>query len=156
MTSNEIDKVCEEKGYFFLTTHANDPLPAAVGDKVLEIVIRDNVVDRARKSGALLHEGLRKLKDRYGCIGDVRGRGLMAGVEIVLDRESKPPALELAKRIGDRAYEYGVWANLSSHPSFGGVFRIAPPITSTEAHIEEGLAMLEKAFAETDGSLPLY
>ena len=156
VTSNEIDKVCEERNFFFITTHANDPLPAAVGDKVLEIVIRDNVVDRARKSGALLHEGLRKLKDRYGCIGDVRGRGLMAGVEIVMDRESKTPALELAKRVGDKAYEYGVWANLSSHPSFGGVFRIAPPITSTEAHIEEGLAMLEKAFAETDGSLPLY
>ncbi|KAF5683805.1 pyridoxal phosphate-dependent transferase major region subdomain-containing protein [Fusarium circinatum] len=156
VTSSEIDRVCAEKGYFFVTTHANDPLPAAVGDKVLEIVAKDNVVDKARISGSLLHDGLRKLKERYGCIGDVRGRGLMAGVEIVTDRESKTPALELAKRIGDRAYQLGVWANLSSHPSFGGIFRIAPLITTSETQITEGLAMLEKAFATTKGTLPLY
>ena len=55
--------------------------------------------------GSILHSGLLKLQERYGCIGDVRGRGLMAGVEIVVDRESKTPALALAKQIGDEAYK---------------------------------------------------
>ena len=55
--------------------------------------------------GSILHSGLLKLQERYGCIGDVRGRGLMAGVEIVADRESKTPALALAKQIGDEAYK---------------------------------------------------
>ncbi|KAI5464805.1 aminotransferase, class III [Mariannaea sp. PMI_226] len=156
VTSADVERVCIEREYCFYTTHVNDPLPAAVGDKVLEIVERDGLVNRARECGEVLHGGLRKLQTRYGCIGDVRGRGLMAGVEIVSNRTSKKPALDLAKRIGDCAYELGVWANLSIHPSFGGVFRIAPPITITKAQLEEGLAILEQAFKNTEGTMPLY
>jgi 4-aminobutyrate aminotransferase-like enzyme len=156
VTSDDINRVCKERDFSFYTTHINGPLPAAVGDKVLEIVLRDGLVEQSRKSGTVLHAGLRRLQSRYGCIGDVRGRGLMAGVEIVSDRETKAPALKLAKAIGDRAYDLGVWANLSSHPSFGGTFRISPPITVTEAQLEEGLTILEKAFAEAEGSMPLY
>jgi 4-aminobutyrate aminotransferase-like enzyme len=79
----------------------------------------------------------------------------MAGVEIVEDRETKTPALALAKAIGDRAYELGLWANLSSHPSFGGVFRIAPPITITEEQLLSGLGIMEEAFAMTPGTMPM-
>lgn len=156
VTSQKIESVCVERDYCFYTTHVNDPLPAAVGDKVLEIVFRDDLVTKARTSGEVLHKGLRELQSRYGCIGDVRGRGLMAGIEIVSDRKTKKPALELGKAIGDRAYELGVWANLSSHPSFGGAFRIAPPITITEEQLKAGLAILEQAFRETEGTMPLY
>ena len=156
VTSDEIGRVTRERGYFFYTTHVNDPLPAAVGDKVLEIFFRDDLVSHSRAMGHVLQAGLRRLYARYGCIGDVRGRGLMAGVEIVATRASKTPALALAGEIGDRAYELGLWANLSSHPSFGGTFRIAPPITVTVAQIEEGLDILDRAFAQTEGTMPLY
>ncbi|KAK3389862.1 2,2-dialkylglycine decarboxylase [Podospora didyma] len=154
--SEEIARGCEERDYCFYTTHVNDPLPAAVGDKVLEIVVRDNLVEHSRAMGELLHAGLRKIQSRYGCVGDVRGRGLMAGIEIVADRRTKEPALEVAKKIGDRAYGLGVWANLSTHPSFGGAFRIAPPITINPDELQTGLDMLEEAFATTEGTLPLY
>lgn len=156
VTSDDIGRVSAERGFFFYTTHVNDPLPAAVGDKVLEILFRDDLVAHSRAMGLVLHAGLRRLRARYGCVGDVRGRGLMAGVEVVADRASKTPALELARQVGDRAYELGLWANLSSHPSFGGTFRIAPPITVTAAQIEEGLDILDRAFAQTEGTLPLY
>lgn len=156
VTSAAIEKVCIERDYCFYTTHINDPLPAAVGDKVLEIVVRDNLVARSKELGEVLHAGLKKLESRYGCIGDIRGRGLMAGVEIVADRKTKIPDLDIAKKIGDRVYELGVWANLSSHPSFGGTFRIAPPITITREQLEFGLEVLEEAFASTPGSQPLY
>lgn len=156
VTSAEIEKVCVQRDYCFYTTHVNDPLPAAVGNKVLEIVVRDNLVNHSRAMGKLLHEGLRRLQSRYGCIGDVRGRGLMAGIEIVADRTTKEPARELAGSIADRAYDLGVWANLSSHGSFGGVFRIAPSITVTEEQIREGLELLEQAFASTPEAIPLY
>ena len=156
VASAEIERVCVERDYCFYTTHVNDPLPAAVGDKVLEIVIRDDLVAHSKTMGEILKAGLKKLESRYGCIGDIRGRGLMAGIEIVADRATKEPALDLARTIGDKAYELGVWANLSSHPSFGGTFRIAPPISVTQAQLEQGLVMLEKALAETSGTMPLY
>lgn len=154
--SEEIDKVCKEKDFLFYTTHINDPLPAAVGDKVLEIVIRDNLVENSRARGQQLHAGLHKLKERYGCIGDVRGRGLMAGVEIVSDRKSKGSDIELGRRLGDRMMELGLWAQLSSHKSFNGIFRIAPPIVITQEQVQEGLEILEEAFRSTEGSQPLY
>lgn len=156
VASDEIHRVSEEKKFFFYATHLNDPLVAAVGSKVLEIVDCDNLVQHAREVGKVLDRGLRTLMSRYGCIGQVRGRGLMADIEIVTDRDSKCPDSGLAKRVGDKAFEYGIWANLSSHPSFGGVFRIAPPITVTAEQIGQGLEILERAFAETEGSMPLY
>lgn len=156
VTSNEIERVCAERGFCFYTTHVNDPLPAAVGDKVLEIVLRDNLVENSRARGQQLKEGLLKLQQRYGCIGDVRGRGLMCGVEIVGDRETKSPAIDLARRIGETMYKLGLWANLSSHQSFGGVFRIAPPIVITEEEINEGLAIMEEALSSTNGTMPLH
>ena len=154
VTNAEIERVCAERDYCFYTTHVNDPLPAAVGDKVLEIVVRDGLVAHSRAMGRILHDKLNALKEKYGCIGDVRGRGLMAGIEIVENRETKTPALALGKAIGDRAYELGLWANLSSHPSFGGAFRIAPPITITEHELLSGLGILEEAFATTPGTMP--
>ncbi|KAJ5611261.1 hypothetical protein N7510_007980 [Penicillium lagena] len=155
VTNAEVDRVCSERDYCFYTTHVNDPLPAAVGDKVLEIVVRDNLVEHSRSMGKILHNGLNKLKDKYGCIGDVRGRGLMAGVEIVEDREFKTPAPDLGRAVADRAYELGLWANLSSHSSFGGVLRIAPPITITADLLLSGLELLEKAFETTPGTMAL-
>ncbi|EXJ86303.1 2,2-dialkylglycine decarboxylase (pyruvate) [Capronia epimyces CBS 606.96] len=156
VTSPEIDRVCTERGFMFITTHVNDPMPAAVGDKVLEIVQRDNLVENSRLMGLHLEAGLKKLQSRYGCVGDVRGRGLMMGMEIVADRDSKAPSPELAQKLADKIYELGLWANLSSHPVSGGSFRIAPPITTTRAQIDEGIEILERALAATKGSQPLY
>ena len=154
--SSEIERVCAERDFCFYTTHVNDPLPASVGDKVLEIVLRDNLVENSRSMGLHLHAGLVKLKGRYGCIGDVRGRGLMAGLEIVGDRETKEPAIDLARRVASKMYELGLWANLSSHSSFSGVFRIAPPIVITKEQLDQGLEIMERAFQLTDGTMPLY
>ncbi|KAF2876623.1 pyridoxal phosphate-dependent transferase [Massariosphaeria phaeospora] len=156
MTSEEIAQTAKEKGFHFYTTHMNDPLPAAVGDKVLEVVVRDGLVEQAREKGKFLQAGLRRLQDRYGCIGEVRGRGLMAGVEIVLDRATKKPGFDLGDRIAERMAELGLWLKLGMQASFAGVYRIAPPIITTQEQLQEGLDIMEQAFAETEGSMPLY
>ncbi|KAL2357707.1 dialkylglycine decarboxylase [Cryomyces antarcticus] len=156
VTSHEIERVCRERNFLFYTTHVSDPLPAAVGLKVLEIVQRDGLVARSRVAGARLHAGLRRLQSRYGCIGDVRGRGLMAGIEIVADRATKTPAPELGSRISDKMVELGLSANLATISSFTGVFRIAPPITITDEQLDMGLAVMEEAFNAVEGSQPLY
>ena len=157
VTSEEIERVCVERDYCFYTTHVNDPLPAAVGDKVLEIVVRDNLVQNSKILGAQLKAGLEKLKKQYACVGDIRGRGLMCGLEIVKDRrQSKALDIDLAGRLGDKMYELGLWANLSTHPSFGGIFRICPPIVITKAQLETGLDIMKKAFEATESTLPLF
>ncbi|EPS36718.1 hypothetical protein H072_9708 [Dactylellina haptotyla CBS 200.50] len=156
VVSDEVAEKTKKDGFMYYTTHLNDPLPAAVGDKVLEIVVRDGLVNQSRELGKVLQEGLKKLQSRYGCIGDVRGRGLMAGVEIVTDRVTKTPGFELGNKIGERMAELGVWAQLGTHQSFAGVFRIAPPITITEEELREGLEIMEQAFESTEGSMPLY
>ena len=156
VTSDHIANVSRENGYLFYTTHVNDPLPAAVGLKVLEIVVRDNLVVRARESGVKLQNALHKLKSRYGCIGDIRGRGLMAGIEIVADQKTKEPALDLGNRLSAKMMELGLMANLATMASFGGVFRIAPPINISDEDLEQGLKIMEEAFRMTEGSLPLY
>ena len=156
ITSHAIERTCRERGYLFYTTHVNDPLPAAVGLKVLEIVLRDNLVDRSRELGRDLHVGLRKLKSRYGCIGDVRGRGLMAGIEIVRDRNTKEPALELGQRLSRRLMDLGLSASLAAVSSFAGILRIAPPLITTEDQLKLGLDIFEEGFRTTPGTIPLF
>ncbi|KAK8164067.1 dialkylglycine decarboxylase [Phyllosticta citrichinensis] len=155
VTSNDIARTTREKGFLFYTTHVNDPLPTAVGLKVLEIVERDNLVAYSARLGGKFQAGLRTLQARYGCIGDVRGRGLMAGVEIVADRETKTGAPEVAAAVADRMGKKGLWAQLSTMASFGGVFRLAPPLTTTGEELEKGLRIMEEALRETPGTMPL-
>ncbi|KAH7068876.1 pyridoxal phosphate-dependent transferase [Paraphoma chrysanthemicola] len=156
LTSNRIARHAKENGFLFYTTHINDPLPAAVGDKVLEIVIRDDLCARSARLGVQLQAGLKRLQSRYGCIGDVRGRGLMAGCEIVSDRRTKAGAPEVGKAVSDKMVQMGLWAQLATMASFGGVFRIAPPITVTEEQIDFALEIMEEALRTTPGTMPLY
>jgi 4-aminobutyrate aminotransferase-like enzyme len=156
ITSDKIAAVIEERNFMFYTTHANDPLPASVGLKVLEIVLRDGLVERARTVGAQLHAGLHRLMERYGCIGDIRGRGLMAGVEIVSDRGTKAPAIDFGKKLSAKMMDLGLSATISARTTFSGCIRIAPPLTITDKELAEGLSIFEEALRTTQGSMPLY
>lgn len=148
ITSPRIEQLCHERGFLFYTTHVSDPLPAAVGLKVLEVVQRDALVERARSTGAYLAKGLRALQERFDCIGDVRGRGLLLGMEIVADRHSKAPASELGASITRACMDLGLSMNIVQLPGMGGVFRIAPPLTVSLAEIDLGLELLGKALAK--------
>ncbi|MDP7605085.1 MAG: aspartate aminotransferase family protein, partial [Alphaproteobacteria bacterium] len=79
ITSAEIEQDCVDKDFLFYTTHAADPLPAAVGKKVVEIVLRDRLAERARELGDYLKSLLLDLQQRHPAIGDIRGRGLLLG-----------------------------------------------------------------------------
>jgi 2,2-dialkylglycine decarboxylase (pyruvate) len=145
MTSREIEEKAYERGYIFLTTHVSDPLPAAVGLAVLDVVEREALIARATQAGALLRDGLLALQQRHDCIGDVRGRGLLLGLEIVTDRNSRVPDLEMGDRIAEAAMERGLSMNIVKVPAMGSVFRIAPPLTATDAEITQGLDILGEA-----------
>lgn len=146
VTSDEIEQRCHERGFLFYTTHVSDPLPAAVGLKVLEVIERDNLVEHANVAGLRLKSGLHALQERFECVGDVRGRGLLLGVEIVKDKKSKRAAPELGSAITRNCMNLGLSMNIVQLPGVGnGVFRIAPPLTVSNHEIDLGLDILKHA-----------
>jgi 4-aminobutyrate aminotransferase-like enzyme len=142
VTSAELDDAGRRNGFLFFTTHTNDPLVAAVGNKVLDIVIRDDLATNANVRGEQLLRGLRHLQGRYSFVGDVRGCGLMAGIEIIKGGCCKDHDPVLAARLSDLMWKAGLWCQLQS----GTVFRIGPRINCTSAEIAHGLGILEEVF----------
>ena len=151
ITSSEIEADCHDKGFLFYTSHVSDPLPAYVGLAVVRVLLQENLAKRAADLGAYLRSGLESLKERFECIGDVRGRGLLLGVEIVADRETRAPATDLGAQISRRCLELGLNMNIVQLPGLGGVFRIAPPLTVTRPEIDSGLQILEQVLQECNG-----
>jgi 2,2-dialkylglycine decarboxylase (pyruvate) len=145
VTTAAIEEEAHARGYLFYTTHVSDPLPAAVGLKVMEVVERDGLVERARVAGARLAEGLRQLQSRHECIGDVRGRGLLLGLEVVKSRETREPAFALGEAITRQCMALGLSMNIVKLPAMGGVFRVAPPLTVSDSEIDLGLELLDEA-----------
>lgn len=147
VTSDEIESVCHERGFLFFTTHVSDPLAAAVASTVLTVVERDGLVDRAARLGRHLGTRLAALKERHEQVGDVRGRGLLQGIELVTDKVGKSPAEDLGARVTAECLRRGLHMNIVQLPGMGGIFRIAPPLTIAEAELDEGLDILDDAIA---------
>ena len=150
IASAELEEACYENDFLFYTTHTADPLPAAVGAKVVEILVRDRLEERARELGAYMKGIMRDLQQRHECIGDVRGRGLLIGLELVEDRHSKKPAHELGAEVGRRCIELGASLNIARQAS-ANIFRIAPPLTVTRGQIDTAMAILDRALTECAG-----
>lgn len=148
LTSADIEETCHARGFLFYTTHVSDPLPSAVGLKVLEVVGRDRLVERARAAGQRLESGLRSMQREFDCIGDVRGRGLLLGIEIVKSQASKEAAPDLGAAITRECMRLGLSMNIVQLPGMGGVFRIAPPLTVSDAEIDLGLDLLKRAMGK--------
>lgn len=145
-TTTEIERGCTEANFLWLTTHLNDPLTAAVGNKVLEIVERDNMCQKAAERGAQLRANLLKLQEKYWCIGDVRGRGLLQGIEIISDSKTKAPGIDIGQAVSDRAMACGLSCNVVNLPGMGGVFRLAPPVTVSAEEIDSAVEILDECF----------
>jgi 2,2-dialkylglycine decarboxylase (pyruvate) len=148
LTSDAIEQEAHDRGFLFFTTHVNDPLPAAVGNTVLDVLIRDRLDERARVLGDRLQGGLLELAERHKVIGDVRGRGLLVGLELVDGGSGDADALGGA--VTRRCADLGLHMNIVQLPGMGGIFRIAPPLTASDAEIDRGVAILDEALtAET-------
>ncbi|CAN5312229.1 aspartate aminotransferase family protein [soil metagenome] len=143
VTSEEIETTCHERGFLFFTTHVSDPLAAAVALTVLNVVERDQLVARAAQLGAHLTTRLTALRDRYEQVGDVRGHGLLQGIELVSDKASKAPADALGASVTAACLDRGLHMNIVQLPGMGGIFRIAPPLTITDEDLHAGLDILE-------------
>ncbi|NJQ05772.1 aspartate aminotransferase family protein [Streptomyces lonarensis] len=147
ITSAEIEERAYERGFLFFTTHVADPLVAAVGNTVLDVLTEERLDERARTLGEFLRKGLTEIAERHPVVGDVRGRGLLVGLELVSDRETKQGSDELGARVTERCLALGLHMNIVQLPGMGGVLRIAPPLTATEEELALGLSILDEAIA---------
>jgi 2,2-dialkylglycine decarboxylase (pyruvate) len=148
ISTEEIEQRCHDHGFLFFTTHVSDPLAAVIGATVLRVIADDGLVARAGRLGARLRERLLELQDRHDVIGDVRGRGLLQGIELVTDRASKQPADRLGHAVTAACLERGLHLNIVQLPGMGGVFRIAPPLTVSDTELDTGLEILDAALTE--------
>lgn len=126
-------------------TYGGNPLSCAAALATLE-VIENELLENASCAGAFAMEKLRAMQERHPTIGEVRGIGLMIGIEFVYDRQTKQHADDLRDRIVDLAFEKG----LLTLGAGRNVIRISPPLSVSTAELEEGLTILEQAIAQAE------
>ncbi|MGK9463231.1 aspartate aminotransferase family protein [Streptomyces sp. G6] len=154
LTSPEIEQRAHDRGFLFFTTHVSDPLPAAVGNTVLDVLVRDRLDERARVLGTALRDRLDKLAARHEVVGDVRGRGLLLGMELVGDDVLGPGGADrLGAAVTARCFELGLHMNIVQLPGMGGIFRIAPPLTAGDDEIARGVDILDEALTDASRDL---
>jgi 2,2-dialkylglycine decarboxylase (pyruvate) len=147
-TSAAIEEECYRKGFANYTSHVSDPLPATVGLAVLDVLESEQLAANARAMGERLQNGLHELQRCYEVIGDVRGQGLLIGVELVKDRETREPFHELGLKVTRRCMELGLSMNIRQVPARGSVWRIAPPLTVAADEIDRALAIIDQALGD--------
>jgi 4-aminobutyrate aminotransferase len=137
---------------FALQTTAGNPVAAAAGRAVLKVIADEGLVERANRVGSRLASGLRALSRHQPMIGDVRGRGLALGVDLVLDRNTREPVpVTTTAKVIYRAYERGAvffYVGLRAN-----VLELTPPLTLSETEADEGVAIIDQAMADVANGL---
>jgi len=129
----------------FFSTFGGSTVAMAAGNAVLDVLEREDLAANARRVGDLLLRGLRDLQGRHEAIGDVRGRGLFVGVELVLDRAKKTPATRLAEQVRETLRQRRVL--IGTDGPFDNVLKIRPPMSFDARAADLLLAELDRALA---------
>jgi 4-aminobutyrate aminotransferase len=127
-------------------THEKNPVTARAALTTLQIIEDEGLCSRAAELGQRALERLNEMKAKHPLIGDVRGRGLLLGVELVTDRDTKKPATDAAEEIFYRALDAG----LSLKVSQGNVLTLTPPLTISEGEMDRALGILEGCIGEVE------
>ena len=133
---------------FNLYTLGGSPVPCAAGLATLDVIERERLAENAGRMGERLLAGLAGLQERHPLIGDVRGKGLMVGIELVQDRETRAPASREAASLVYRCFELGllvIYCGL-----LGNVIELTPPLTVGERDVDEALDLLDRALADVE------
>jgi len=128
-------------------TFAHFPVAMAAGVVTLRILEEEKLSERAARVGAYITERLRAMQDKFELIGDIRGPGLMIGIELVRNRKTKEPAREEADRFLDEGLKRGVLFGHARYMSMGNVVKIKPPYVITESQVERVLDVFEEITA---------
>ena len=130
-------------------TYVGNPVACAAALAVLDIFEEEGLAERAEHIGEILREGFHSLQRKYEIIGDVRGLGAMVGMELVRDRRTKEPAAEETKRVAKEAIARGLIFPTAG--LYSNVIRVLVPLVISDAELQEGLEILDEAFAAAMG-----
>jgi 4-aminobutyrate aminotransferase len=134
-------------------THEKNPVTARAALTTIQIIEDEGLPERAASLGAKALERLHAMKDKHKIIGDVRGRGLLLGIELVDvgqagGRDSKTPATIGAPEAAEEIFYRALEAGLSFKVTMGNVLTLTPPLTIAEGELDEALGILEGCIAE--------
>jgi alanine-glyoxylate transaminase/(R)-3-amino-2-methylpropionate-pyruvate transaminase len=146
-TRREIAEAFTKRLHF--NTYGGNPVSMAAALAVLDVIDEEGLQENARVVGGALKKGLEALMGRHPIIGDVRGMGLMLGVELVRDRATKEPANTETAEVLEAAKEMGVLVGKGG--LYGNVLRIKPPMCITRDDVDFALDVLDRAFARVGG-----
>jgi 4-aminobutyrate aminotransferase-like enzyme len=133
-------------GMEYFNTFGGNPVSCAIGMAVLDVIENEGLQENARRAGKRLLEGMQGLLEKYPLIGDVRGLGLYAGIELVSDRETLKPATEHADYIINRLRDHGIL--ISTDGPMDNILKLKPPIVFSEKNADEVVAVLDKVLGE--------
>ena len=137
---------------FAIQTTGGNPVVTGAGRAVIRAIADEGLIERANRMGAILERGLRTLASRHSIIGEVRGRGLALGIELVSDRTSREPVpVKTTAKVIYRAYQLGAiffYVGLR-----GNVLEFTPPLTITESEVAEGVAIVDQALTDVSNGL---
>ncbi len=143
VTRREYAEPLQEK--FLFHTYGSNPICCSVGRAVLKVIAREQLQQNAHVVGQILLEGLQELQQRHGCIGDVRGAGLMLAVELVLDRRTKAPATEETAEVFEETRRQGLVVSKSG--ANRNVLRLVPPLCLSSEDVPGIIEALDRSFA---------
>jgi 4-aminobutyrate aminotransferase-like enzyme/Ser/Thr protein kinase RdoA (MazF antagonist) len=135
-----------DTGMEYFNTYGGNPVSSAVGLAVLDVIRDERLQERAHVVGTRLKEGLGRLLASHPIVGDVRGRGLFIGVELVRDRDSREPATDEARYVVERAKDHGIL--LSTDGPDRNVIKIKPPLVFAETDADRLVAVLDRVLGE--------
>jgi len=145
ITTDEIANAVEAKGFVHGHSHTSDPLACAAASATIDTIVEEDLPARAQVIGKQWNAHLQELASKHEIIGEVRGRGLIQGVELVQDHESRTPAYGIGGDIEKRCVDEGL---LFSVRRRGSVLRFVPPWTTTEEQFARAAAILDTQFAK--------
>ena len=129
-----------------ISTFGGNPVTCAAAKATIDLIEEDRLMDNAQEVGDHFHQGLRALKEKHALVGDVRGMGLMQGIELVKDRLTKEPATEAANLLMERARANGLLVGKGG--LYGNVIRMSPPLNISKADVDQALASLDTSLTE--------
>ena len=141
-TSAEIEARVVADEFIVTHSHSNDPLACAAGTATLDVLEREDLAGKARQLGSYLRSRLAELADRFEIIGDLRGRGLLQGIELVRDRRTKEPATAEGQEIAEQCLQAGLIFSVRRE---GSVLRFVPPASTTTEQIDRAIDILANA-----------